>query len=94
MEILIVAPMPLILLGIIYGIKNIIKKNILEATTWGLVALIGFLLLTITMQSMTLTQQQVRIISLKNKIKELKKEKNLNKVASPNRETASLIHGR
>ena len=86
MEILVVAPIPLMLLGIIYGIINLIRKNILEATTWGLVAVIGFLLLTLALQSINSVHKDIRIISLENKLKELetKKENTLNHFGSGN----------
>jgi len=67
MEILIVS-LPLILLGIIYGIINLVRKKKLEAIIWGLLAFIGFLILTIAMQAVALHQKDVRIIYLKHKI--------------------------
>ena len=86
MEILLVASVPLILLGIVYGLINLFRKKVLEATTWGLVGFIGFLLLVIAMQSMSLTHKDVKIISLKYQLKKI--EKNLNKEDTLNSDSA------
>ena len=83
MAVLLPIPILLILIGSIYAVICLRRRAVLEATTWGLLVVIGFLILFIFAQASVNAHMRVKLISLEGKIKalegEIEKEESLNR---------------